>query len=358
MSYHDLLKTMSKVGSNESAIMSDSPYFKEPDYIDSKIPIINIAFSGKINGGIVPGVTIMAGESKSFKTLLCLYCMKVYLDKYEDAIGVVYDTEYGITVDYLKSIGIDPNRVLHIPVVHVEGLKFDLTKKLEELKPKQRVFFLVDSLGFLPSKKENDDALDEKAVADMSRAKAIRSLLRNVTSRATQKQVPLFIVNHFYQTMELYAKKIISGGQAVMLAANQAFIITKAQEKDGSDLAGWNFTINIEKSRFVKEKSKLPFTVLYKGGINRYSGLLDIALEQGSVIKPKNGWYQKVDLDTGEVLEGSFREKQTHTKEFWNSIITSSHFKEFIEKKYSVTSDSLFNDEDTIDVLSNLEEDD
>ncbi len=357
MTYESLMSKMLKLGNDDSAIMSESIYFKAPDYVDTNIPIINIAFSGKLNGGMVPGVTIVAGESKSFKTLISLQCMKSYLDRYPDSIGIVYDTEYGITVDYLKSVGIDPQRVMHIPVVHVEGLKFDLTRKLEELEKNQKVFFLIDSLGFLPSKKENDDALDEKAVADLSRAKAIRSLLRNVTSRATKRQVPLFIVNHFYETMEMYAKKIISGGQAVILAANQAFIITKAQEKDGTELVGWNFTVNVEKSRFVREKSKLKFTVKYKGGLSKYSGLLDIALESGHVVKPKNGRYARVDMETGEIEEKSVKEKDTFSKEFWEPIISCPKFNKFIEEKFLIANGKLM-EEDDEEVYSNLEEDD
>jgi hypothetical protein len=156
--------------------------------------------------------------------------------------------------------------------------------------------------------------------------------------------------------MEMFAKQVMSGGTGGMYSANQVLMIGKAQEKDGSELAGYKFTINIEKSRFVREKSKFPFVVTYEGGMDKYSGLLDLALESGHVIKPKNGWYQKVDMNTGEVLDGSYREKQTHSKEFWEPVMTCPKFNEFLEKKFQLGSTSIMED-DLEDIYDEIEED-
>lgn len=134
----------------------------------------------------------------------------------------------------------------------------------------------------------------------------------------------------------MYPKSVISGGTGVMYSANTAFIITKAQEKQGTDIVGYNFTINIEKSRFVKEKSKLTFQVLWDSGINKYSGLLELALESGHVIKPSNGWYSRVNVETGEVEDKKYRLKDTYTKEFWDDILKSSTFQEFVKRKFQL----------------------
>ena len=343
-----LLDRMKKSGSIKStALLTESTFFMKKDVVETDLPILNIAFSGDIDGGLIPGLTILAGASKSFKTLLGLYCLKAYMNKYPDAICLFYDSEFGVTPDYIKSNGIDGSRILHIPVEHVEQLKFDIVKRLEEIKRGDKVFIFVDSLGNLASKKEVDDANDEKSVADMSRAKAIRSLLRIVTPHLTMKDLPCIIVNHVYNTMELYSKVVIPGGTAVTYAANQIFVITKAQEKEGTELVGYNFTINIEKSRFVREKSKLPFTVTYEDGIQKYSGLLDIAMDTGFVIKPSNGWYQKVDKITGEIIDGKFRFKDTQNKEFWDSILNSKLFKSAVKSKYQLGDVPMMDDEIT-----------
>jgi len=351
-----LLEKLQKAGTiKQAAILSNSPFFNAKDCIQTNLPILNVAFSGSLSGGLVPGLSVFAGASKSFKTLLGLYCMKAYFDKYPDAVALVYDSEFGITPEYLSSNGIDTSRVIHIPIEHIEMLKFDIVKRLEEIKRGDKVFILVDSLGALSSKKEVEDALDEKSVTDMTRAKAIRSLLRIITPHLTMKDIPCIIINHIYQTMELYSKAVVGGGTAVMYSANQIFIISKSQEKDGSDLVGWNFTINIEKSRFVREKAKLPFTVKFEGGISKWSGLLDIALESGHIIKPSNGWYSKVNMSTGELEDKKYRLKDTENKDFWSSVILDKTFDDWIKHNYQISNGTLLTAEDIDAVFADEE---
>lgn len=140
----------------------------------------------------------------------------------------------------------------------------------------------------------------------------------------------------------------VTHNTGVMYSSNNVWIIGRAQEKDGKDLVGYNFTINVEKSRFVKEKSKLPFQVKFDGGIDRYSGLLDLAIESGHVIKPSNGRYCRVDKSTGETDEKKYYEKDTHNKEWWAPIFADPTFGEFVRNKYqlAVTSINLDNEED------------
>ena len=80
----------------------------------------------------------------------------------------------------------------------------------------------------------------------------------------------------------------------------------------------------------------MTFQVLWDSGINKYSGLLEIALESGHVIKPSNGWYSRVNVDTGEVEDKKYRLKDTYTKEFWNDILTSESFQEFVKRKFQL----------------------
>jgi hypothetical protein len=174
----------------------------------------------------------------------------------------------------------------------------------------------------------------------MSRARVMKSLWRIVTPHLTTKDIPCIAVNHTYQTMEMFSKSVMSGGTGGMYSANQVFIIGKAQEKDGTDLVGWNFTINIEKSRFVREKSKFPFLVTFDGGIQKYSGLMDIALEGGFVTKPSNGWFAKVDKDTGEIGEKK-RMADTLSAEFWDPILQNQEFKDYVKSKYAIAYGNL-----------------
>ena len=102
----------------------------------------------------------------------------------------------------------------------------------------------------------------------------------------------------------------------------------------------------MEKSRYVKEKSKIPISVSYDGGLSRWSGLLDLALESGHVVKPSNGWYSKVDISTGEVEEKKYRESETNNKEFWIPVLKQKTFQDYIEKKYRVASTQIITNEE------------
>ena len=152
-------------------------------------------------------------------------------------------------------------------------------------------------------------------------------------------------------TMEMFAKDVVGGGTGSYYSADNIFILGRQQEKDGTEVTGYNFIINVEKSRYVREKSKIPVTVLHDGGINKWSGLLDIALESKHVIKPKAGWYQRVDED-GVVEEKSYREKDTNSSAFWLPILKQKSFQTFVEEKYCVAQGSIMQDEvdETFDV--------
>jgi RecA/RadA recombinase len=351
-----LLDKMLKAGAvKSSSVLSKSSFFEEKNPIQTELPIVNIAFSGSLKGGLIPGLTVIAGQSKSFKTLLSLYCMKAYLEKYEDGVALLYDSEYGITPEYLESFDIDTDRVIHIPVEDVEQLKFDITKRLDQIEKDDNVFIMVDSVGNLASKKEVEDAMNEKAVADMSRAKALKSLFRIVTPKLTAKNIPLIAINHVYQEIGMFPKAVVSGGTGIYYSANQIFIITKSQEKDGTDLAGFKFTINIEKSRFVKEKSKLPFTVLYESGIQKWSALFDLALEAGFITKSTQGWYNLVDLETGEVIEPRRRLKDIEQDDaFFEKLVANDAFNVYIERKYKLN--VADNDDRTDDLIESTSE--
>lgn len=211
-----LMDRLKAAGSIKTAnILEDSVFFNKKDMITTNIPALNIALSGKIDGGLTSGITFLAGPSRHFKSLFGLIMVKAYLTKYPDAVCLFVDSEFGITPEYIKSVGIDTNRVLHVPIEHIEQLKFDLSKRLEEIERGDRVIVFIDSVGNLASKKEVEDALDGKSAADMTRAKQLKSLFRIITPHFTTKDIPCVVVNHTYMEQTMYPKAIMSGGCVV-----------------------------------------------------------------------------------------------------------------------------------------------
>ena len=333
MSLLEKLKKNSTIKDTE--VLSDSKFFNAKDMIQTPVPMVNVALSGKLNGGLTPGLTVFAGPSKHFKTAFALLLAKSYLDKYEDAVVLFYDSEFGSPQSYFDSFGIPTDRVLHTPITDIEQLKHDSMAQLNNLERGDHLIVIIDSVGNLASRKEVEDALDGKSVADMSRAKQLKSLFRMVTPHLTLKDIPMIVVNHTYKEIGMFPKDIVSGGTGVYYSADNIYIIGRQQEKDGTELTGYNFIINVEKSRHVREKSKIPIEVSFEGGISKWSGLLDVALNGGFVIKPSNGWFSR----KGE--EEKFRAKDTYTKEFWMPILASKEFQEYITKTYLMTGSDL-----------------
>ena len=338
MSIMDKLKKNSKIGTTQ--ILADSKFFTEKDQTPTDVPMVNVALSGSVDGGLAPGLTVLAGPSKHFKTSFALLMASAYLKRHPDAVMLFYDSEFGSPQSYFETFDIDINRVLHTPITNVEELKFDLVGQLEGLDRDDKVIVVIDSIGNMASKKELEDAINEKAVADMSRAKDVKGLFRMTTPYLTMKNVPVIAVNHTYKEIGLFPKDVVGGGTGIYYSADNIWIIGRQQDKKGTEIQGYHFVINVEKSRYVKEKSKIPITVSWDGGVRSYSGLLDVALAGSYVTKPANGWYARTDTTTGEVGQ-KVRYDQTLEKEFWDPIFAETDFKEFLKKQYSIGHQSL-----------------
>ena len=330
----DKLKKNSK--SDFTSVLADSKFFNDKDMVPTSVPMMNVALSGSMDGGLAPGLTVLAGPSKHFKTSFALIMASAYLKNYKDAVLLFYDSEFGSPQAYFENFDIDTNRVLHTPITNVEELKFDIIAQLEGLDRNDKVVIVIDSVGNLASKKELEDAINEKSVADMSRAKALKGLFRMTTPYLNMKNIPLIAVNHTYKEIGLFPKDIVSGGTGIYYSADNIWIVGRQQDKQGTEIKGYHFVINVEKSRYVKEKSKIPISVSWDGGVQQWSGLLDVAMSGNYVSKPSPGWYCRIDKSTGELVEPKVREKETLNEEFWKPIIDETDFKQYVTNKYSI----------------------
>jgi len=198
-----------------TSTLGESKVFTKQEEVSTPIPAINVAVSGKLDGGFVPGITVFAGPSKHFKTAFALLLGKAFMEKYPDSVMLFYDNEFGAPQQYFDNFGIDTSRVAHTPITNIEELKFDIAKQLNDLSEKEKVIIVIDSVGNLASKKEAQNALEENSAADMTRAKEMKSLFRIVTPHIKMKNIPMIVINHTYKEMGLFPKDVVSGGCVV-----------------------------------------------------------------------------------------------------------------------------------------------
>ena len=218
---------------NYTSTLTDSKIYGKKDMIPTQVPMINVALSGSIDGGLSPGLTVLAAPSKHFKTAFSLLMAAAFLKSYPEGIILFYDSEFGTPESYFTSFGVPLDSVIHTPITDIEELKFDIMQQLQELKRDDKIMIVIDSVGNLASKKEVEDALKGSSASDMSRAKQLKSLFRMVTPHLTLKDIPMVVVNHVYMTQEMYSKAIVSGG---CLAAGSKIKMYDSSTKNVEDI--------------------------------------------------------------------------------------------------------------------------
>lgn len=313
-----------------TSFINESDLFSNDWQVPTDIPIMNLAASAKLkSAGVMPGITIIAGPSKHFKSNICLQAVRAFQKKHPDGIVLYYDCELGAKPTYFTQAGINVDNVLHIFITNIEELQFDLVKKLNAIERGDPVMVFVDSLGNLASKKEAEDMENENAKKDMSRAGSYKSLFRVITPKLILKDIPFWAVGHVYQTMEFISKTVVSGGTGMYLSADNVLLIGREQAKTGTELDGYNFKINIDKSRFVKEKSKFELQVRWDGGIMKYSGLFALAVEGGFITRPT---LQKYEYNGKEYAKKDIE----HNPDVMEELLDNEDFINYVERRYEL----------------------
>lgn len=318
-----------------ASVFSDSELLKrKTEYAPTNVPMLNVALSGKWEGGLSSGITILAGPSRNGKTYIGLILVKAYLEKYPDAVCVFLDSELGASKMYFDRLGIDTARIIHIPLTNIEEAKFQCVKIFEGLSTNDHCMFFFDSIGNLASKKELDDAQNEKSVADMSRAKQLKSFFRIITPYVNLKNVPFVGINHTYQTTDFFPQEVMGGGTGCLLSADTVFFMGKAKDKDGKELTGFDFKLKVHKSRCVKETKVFCLNSSFEEGIDKYSDLFEFALEKGFITSPSKGFYQKAEKYCNEK---KYRKSEfDRNDETWKDIIEDEEFKAAYEKEAQI----------------------
>lgn len=119
-----------------------------------------------------------------------------------------------------------------------------------------------------------------------------------------------------------------------MYSSDTVLIVGKRSVKDGKELLGHEFVLKAEKSRFIKEKSAIPVTVLFDGGLDTYSSIFEWACELGYINVPKMGWYTRTNVEGDK----NWRRKEIdkNKEEFYAPIINDPAFKKGVENMYKL----------------------
>ena len=284
----DFLKDIAKQAGNEYAsLVADGVEAGDVDsFIDSGSYIFNALLSGSIHGGLPSNkITAIAGESATGKTFFVMGMCKNFLDSNPDAGVIYFESESAITKQMVIDRGIDPNRMVMFPVTTVQEFRTQairvLDKYLEQNEADRKPIMLcLDSLGMLSTTKEVEDTADGKETRDMTRAQVLKAAFRVLTLKLGRAKVPMVVTNHTYDVVgSMFPTKEMGGGSGLKYAASSIVYLSKKKEKDGSEVIGNIVHCKNHKSRMTIENKMVDVRLTYDKGLDRYYGLLDLALK-------------------------------------------------------------------------------
>lgn len=293
----DFLKEVIKKAGGEYATLA-SEIKETQEWVDTGSYTLNALLSGSIFGGMAKNkITALAAPESCGKTYIALSIVSNFLKSDPNSMCVYFDTESAITKAMLLEKNIDVSRVVIINIATIEefSIKANQIVDIYKHKPEEerKPFIMVlDSLGMLSTNHEIATTLDGKDTRDMSKAQKTKGAFRTLTLALGKQGIPLLTTNHLYDTMSLYSSKEMSSGSGLKYSASTVLYISKSKEKDGSEIVGVVFKFKAVKSRLSRENREAEVRLFYdKRGLDRYYGLLDLAVE-GKIIERIGNKYQ------------------------------------------------------------------
>jgi RecA/RadA recombinase len=279
----DLVKS---TGNEYASVVSDGVAAGDVDsFIDTGSYIFNALLSGSLKGGLPKNkITALAGESATGKTFFALGMVKQFLEDHPEAAVIYFESESALTKDMIEERGIDSNRIVIVPVVTVQEFRnqsLNILDKYLETEESERppMMFVLDSLGMLSTTKEIEDTAEGKETRDMTRAQITKGAFRVLTLKLGRAKVPMIVTNHTYDVIgSMFPQKEMGGGSGLKYAASSIIFLSKRKEKDGTEIIGNIIHCKNAKSRLTVENRMVDVRLTYDKGLDRYYGLLDLAL--------------------------------------------------------------------------------
>ena len=331
----DFLKNVIKeVGNEYATIVADGMDSDVDVFIDTGSYIFNALLSGSLHGGLAGNkITALAGQSATGKTYFLMGIVKNFLDKDSNAGVIYFESESAITRQMVIDRGIDPNRMVIMPVTTVQEFRTQALKVLDSYliqneSDRKPLFLCLDSLGMLSTTKEVEDTAEGKETRDMTRAQVLKAAFRVLTLKLGRAKVPMVVTNHTYDVVgSMFPQKEMGGGSGLKYAASSIIYLSRKKEKDGTEIIGNIIHCKNHKSRLTVENKMVDVRLTYDKGLDRYYGLLELA--------EKHGVFKKVSTRF-ELPDGS--------KQFGKTILNNpkDYFTDEIMEKLEIAANKEF----------------
>ena len=333
-SIQDAFKLLDKLNSN-AAFLDGNSLSTVSEWIDTGSYALNAIISGSLYGGIPMGrLTAFVGPESCGKTLMA---NKIMANAQKKGMYVAYfDTEGALDEATAKRLGCDTSKIKHVPSEITEHCRNEIVQFLNtivENKLQGKVLIVIDSLGNLITAQEKKKIEEGSETLDMgNRSKQLKSLMRAVTHAAAKANCPVVFTNHIYDDpsqLHPTAIKKQAGGSGPLYMSSVIVQMAKKTEraedsknKDSNTestfiskgINGVTMRALTTKNRFVTPFLEIEMYLNFRTGLNKYSGLLEMA--EGYGVIEKNGHRHSFN---GESL-GFFKDWKEDEK-IWNQIL-------------------------------------
>lgn len=325
----------------KAAFLNENSLSNVKEWIDTGCYALNAIISGSLYGGVPMGrLSGFIGPESCGKTLMC---NKIMANAQKKGMHVAYfDTEGALDEETAKRLGCDASRIKHVPSEITEDCRNQIVKFLNTVIEKKlhgKVLLVIDSLGNLITAQEKRKIDEGTDTPDMgNRAKALKSMMRAITHAAAAANCPVIFTNHIYDdpsAMHPTAIKKQAGGSGPLYMASVIVQMAKKTEKiddsknkdansEATYLAKGINALTLRafttKNRFVTPFLEIEMYLNFRTGLNKYSGLLEMAEGYGVLEKAGHRY-----VLNGETL-GFFKDWKDNIQ-VWDKILP------FLEKK-------------------------
>lgn len=284
----------------EATYLSENALSNVKEWYDTGCYALNAIISGQCKTGGVPKgrITGFSGPSQSGKTYIINKTLGIA--QKQGKIPVIFDTEFAIDRNCTLGVGLNPENTKYVPVYTVDQCRNQVVALLDSIVEKGlqgRFILSIDSLGNLASQKEVDDAAKDKSATDMGlRAKQLKSMMRILTYKAGVSGTTILFSNHTYDDPSSLFPTLVktqSGGKGPQYLASVLCQLASKNEKvddkneddvilsEAKNFSGTTLRFLTTKNRFIPQFLQAEIYLNFKTGLDKYSGLKDMAVNHG-----------------------------------------------------------------------------